>query len=80
MSVFNESNQDSGAGNDNTNSFLDQLVGEGKKFSSVEEMAKGKLESDRYIGELETRLESMNNQRGIQIGRTLEATFWVERE
>lgn len=29
--------------------YLDQLVGEGKKFKSPSELAKGKAESDRYI-------------------------------
>lgn len=35
-------------------SALDALVGEGKKFSSVEELAKGKAESDEHIKTIET--------------------------
>lgn len=34
---------------DQTVDYLDQLVGEGKKFKSPAELAKGKAESDRYI-------------------------------
>lgn len=37
---------------DNTKSYIDQLVGEGKKFKTVEDLARGKLEADRYIEEL----------------------------
>jgi hypothetical protein len=33
---------------------LDQLVGPGKKFATVEDLAKGKLESDRFVDQLKT--------------------------
>jgi len=34
-------------------SALDQLVGEGKKFKTIEELAAGKLESDQHVTQLE---------------------------
>ncbi|MBL4795789.1 MAG: hypothetical protein JKY50_00085 [Oleispira sp.] len=36
----------------NQSSFMDQLVGDGKKFKTVEDLAKGKAESDKMIEEL----------------------------
>ncbi len=36
--------------------FLNQLVGEGKKFNTAEELAKGKAEADRYIEQLKQEL------------------------
>lgn len=36
-----------------TETVLDQLVGEGKKFATAEELAQGKLESDKFIPQLE---------------------------
>ena len=55
------------AGDDDNTSFLEQLVGEGKKFADAEALARGKAESDSFIEtlkreqaelrkELETRL------------------------
>lgn len=40
-------------------SFKEALVGEGKKFSSEEELAKGKWESDLYIKTLETKMDQL---------------------
>lgn len=40
-----------------TTSVLGELVGEGKKFKDVDALARGKLESDRYIERLEKALE-----------------------
>lgn len=34
-------------------SLVEQLVGEGKKYKTVEELAKGRLEADKYIEQLE---------------------------
>lgn len=38
---------------DHSKNYLQELVGEGKKFSSPEELARGKAESDLYIKHLE---------------------------
>jgi hypothetical protein len=35
-------------------SLVEQLVGEGKKFATIEDLAKGKLEADKFIEQLET--------------------------
>ena len=50
--------------------FLEQLVGEGKKFGTQEDLAKGKLESDRYIGQLQTELEE--SRTALQKATTLD--------
>lgn len=49
---------------------LEHLVGEGKKFKSVEDLAKGKLEADQYIKRLE--------EEQAEIRRDLEARVSVE--
>lgn len=40
-------------------SFVAQLVGEGKKFKDLESLAKGKLEADRHIGEITKTLDEL---------------------
>ena len=40
-------------------SFISQLVGEGKKFKDLEALAKGKLEADRHIGEITKTLDEL---------------------
>lgn len=40
-------------------SFVAQLVGEGKKFKDMEALAKGKLEADRHIGEITKTLDEL---------------------
>lgn len=42
-----------------TSSFIEQLVGEGKKFKSVEELARGKIEADRHIAEITQTMAQM---------------------
>ena len=45
---------------------LEDLVGEGKKFKSVDDLARGKVESDRFIKKLQDELREMRedlNQR-----------------
>lgn len=48
-----------------TASTVDSLVGEGRKFRTAEDLAKAKLESDRYIDQLKNEL----NEAKTQIGR-----------
>jgi hypothetical protein len=40
-------------------SYVDALVGEGKKFSTLEEMAKGKFESDLYVTHLQGEMKGL---------------------
>ena len=47
--LFNQNNSSEG-------NPLEELVGEGKKFATVEDMAKGKLEADRHIERLNAEL------------------------
>lgn len=42
-------------------SFLDQLVGEGKKFSDVEQLAKGKIHADEHAKKLESENETLRS-------------------
>ncbi len=35
------------------------LVGEGKRYKSVEELAKGKIEGDKFIAKLEDELQEL---------------------
>jgi hypothetical protein len=39
----------------------EDLVGEGKKFKTVDDLAKGKAESDRFIKQLETELAALRS-------------------
>lgn len=43
---------------DNQDSIASTLVGEGKKFKTVDDLAKGKLEADLYVEQLKKQLES----------------------
>lgn len=45
-----------------TSSFVEQLVGEGKKFKDVESLAKGKLEADRHIAEITQTLTQLREE------------------
>lgn len=42
---------------DQTKNYLEDLVGDGKKFKDVNELAKGKAQSDEYISQLTSRLD-----------------------
>lgn len=56
---------------------LSQLVGDGKKFKSVDELARGKLESDKFIEQLKAEQAELRNEykrleEQVLKGRTLE--------
>lgn len=62
-----------GTNDDQVDNALEALVGEGKKFQTVEDLAKGKLNSDNFIKQLETEkralekdLEEMQSKIGEQ--------------
>jgi hypothetical protein len=46
---------------DPNKNYIEELVGEGKKFKSVEDLARGKFESDLYIKTLESRSDELRN-------------------
>jgi hypothetical protein len=52
MSIFDESAVQTNAATETPASLYETLVGEGKKFKSPEDLAKAKLESDRFIEQL----------------------------
>lgn len=56
----------------NTASALETLVGEGKKFKTIEDLAKGKLEADRFIEKLSSEQE--------QLRKELEARMALEEQ
>src|SRR5579862_2849530 len=47
--------------NNESKSYLAELVGEGKKFKDLEALAAGKLESDSYIKVLEKRVDDLRD-------------------
>lgn len=49
---------------------IDDLVGEGKKFKTVEDLAKGKLEADRFIEKLTREQAELRNELNTRIGLT----------
>lgn len=53
MSVFDSNNADTPA------SYLEELVGEGKKFQDHEALAKGKWEADKFAEQLKTELAEL---------------------
>jgi len=53
--------------------FTDQLVGEGKKFANIEELAKGKMESDRYIEELRVKIQEAETKANDEINQKIDA-------
>ncbi len=60
-SVFGTTNPD-GATQTTQETILSQLVGEGKKFASEEDLAKGKLASDTHIDNLEDQLKGLQDE------------------
>lgn len=60
MSVFNDDN------NSPPEKFLDTLVGEGKKFSDPEALARGKWEADNHIARLQEELAALRNDKTVE--------------
>lgn len=59
--VFSAAAKVEGAGETVSPAALSDLVGEGKKFATVEDLAKGKLESDRFIAQLQEELKGLRD-------------------
>lgn len=69
ISLFDE--QTNALNNANTNvNPLEELVGEGKKFKTPEDLARGKLEADAFIKRLEGELQGLRNE--LNTRQTLE--------
>lgn len=50
--------------------YVEQLVGEGKKYASVEELAKGTLHANQFIETLKTEKQELEEKLGIQQAQT----------
>jgi hypothetical protein len=67
--------------NDDTNvDYLAELVGDGKKFRTVEDLAKGKAESDRYIATLTAQLDEARTEVQKRIALEELKTAILERD
>lgn len=71
--VFNSQDDDNSSEN-----ILDQLVGEGKKFATPEDLAKGKQESDKFIAQLETEMKALREERDSLSEKAKEAATLQE--
>lgn len=60
--VFNQSEGGDHNQQDNIENYFEHLVGEGKKFKSPEELARGKYEADTYIQTIERKLDEMKKE------------------
>jgi len=58
-SIFTESQETTPSSEANA---YEALVGEGKKFKSPEDLAKGKVEADRFIAQLQSELAELRNE------------------
>lgn len=54
-----DTNQDDQIQIDPNKNYLEELVGEGKKFKTPEELARGKFESDMYIDHMKSRHDEL---------------------
>src|SRR5882757_706831 len=59
MSSLFDQNDDTTPQLDQSKNYLDELVGDGKKFKTVEELARGKAEADLYITTLNRRSDEL---------------------
>lgn len=73
MSAFDESTE-TGENEQTPENFLEHLVGDGKKFSDNESLARGKFESDRHVTNLERQIAELREDidKGTQITDLME--------
>lgn len=64
---------ESGKPKDNTVITVNDLVGEGKKFKTVDDLAKGKAESDAFINQLQEEMKALRNE--VEKRNTAEANL-----
>lgn len=60
--LFNDANQTQVPQIDPNKNYLEELVGEGKKFKSIEDLAVGKVHSDAFIQKLQGELEGLRQE------------------
>lgn len=66
--------------NDDNVNHLAELVGDGKKFRTVEDLAKGKAESDRFIATLQAQLDEARTEVQKRIALEELKTAILERD
>lgn len=72
-------NQDDGQQDlDANKNYLEELVGENKKFKDLEALARGKFESDNYIQILERRLDDMREDQ-LQLRQNSDSRATLEQ-
>lgn len=59
MNILDDTNQNDQVQIDPNKNYLEDLVGEGKKFKSPEELARGKAEADMYIEHMKSRMDEL---------------------
>lgn len=59
MNILDNTNQPDPVQIDPNKNYLEELVGDGKKFKSSEELARGKAESDMYIEHMKARMDEL---------------------
>lgn len=79
-----ETTPDSGtsSGTTSTSGVLQELVGNDKKFKTIDDLAKGKLESDRFIAKLESEnkeLRELVTKAQARLEETERRTLFLER-
>ncbi len=67
MDIFDDLPDDSDVTIDESKDYLTELVGEGKKFKSVEELAKGKAYADSAIDVLKRKLDDLNKELNTRV-------------
>lgn len=64
MNILDNTNQNDQLQIDPNKNYLEELVGEGKKFKSPEDLAKGKAEADLYIEHMKARMDELRQDYG----------------
>jgi len=59
MNILDNTNQPDPVQIDPNKNYLEELVGDGKKFKSPEELARGKMEADMYIEHMKQRMDEL---------------------
>lgn len=59
MNILDNTNQNDQVQIDPNKNYLEELVGEGKKFKTQEDLARGKAEADAYIEHMKARMDEL---------------------
>lgn len=59
MNILDNTNQQDQPQIDPNKNYLEELVGEGKKFKTIEDLARGKAEADLYVEHMKGRMDEL---------------------